>query len=116
MFLDTTPISFEGEGGQDIGQRGYSKDHRPDLHPTAGWTTVAGRSRCKRSKATRYQRIPWSENRPYQQLCASLSVSDVRDRLEALLVHGVGSSCQPPDRLAAIDLVRPAEPIVPGGL
>jgi hypothetical protein len=32
VFFDTTSIYFEGEGGQDIGQRGYSKDHRPDLY------------------------------------------------------------------------------------
>src|SRR5512135_3734417 len=32
VFFDTTSISFEGAGGQDIGQRGYSKDHRPDLY------------------------------------------------------------------------------------
>src|SRR5512144_84091 len=32
VFFDTTSISFEGEGGQDIGQRGFSKDHRPDLY------------------------------------------------------------------------------------
>jgi len=29
VFFDTTSIDFEGEGGQDIGQRGFSKDHRP---------------------------------------------------------------------------------------
>jgi hypothetical protein len=32
VFFDTTSISFEGEGGRDIGQRGFSKDHRPDLY------------------------------------------------------------------------------------
>lgn len=32
VFFDTTSISFEGEGGQDIGPRGFSKDHRPDLY------------------------------------------------------------------------------------
>jgi len=32
VFFDTTSIYFEGEGGEDIGQRGYSKDHRPDLN------------------------------------------------------------------------------------
>ena len=32
VFCDTTSIYFEGNGGQDIGQRGYSKDHRPDLY------------------------------------------------------------------------------------
>jgi hypothetical protein len=31
VFFDTTSIYFEGNGGQEIGQRGYSKDHRPDL-------------------------------------------------------------------------------------
>jgi hypothetical protein len=31
VFLDTTSIYFEGQGGESIGQRGYSKDHRPDL-------------------------------------------------------------------------------------
>jgi transposase len=31
VFFDTTSIYFEGEGGETIGQRGRSKDHRPDL-------------------------------------------------------------------------------------
>ena len=31
VFFDTTSIDFEGEGGESLGQRGYSKDHRPDL-------------------------------------------------------------------------------------
>ena len=31
VFIDTTSIYFEGEGGETIGRRGYSKDHRPDL-------------------------------------------------------------------------------------
>ena len=31
VFFDTTSIYFEGEGGESIGQRGFSKDHRPDL-------------------------------------------------------------------------------------
>jgi len=30
-FFDTTSLYFEGEGGETIGQRGNSKDHRPDL-------------------------------------------------------------------------------------
>lgn len=32
VFFDTTSIYFEGQGGQDFGRRGFSKDHRPDLH------------------------------------------------------------------------------------
>jgi transposase len=32
VFFDTTSIYFEGEGGQTIGQKGHSKDHRPDLN------------------------------------------------------------------------------------
>ena len=31
VFFDTTSIYFEGKGGDSIGQRGHSKDHRPDL-------------------------------------------------------------------------------------
>lgn len=31
VFFDTTSIYFEGNGGVTIGQRGFSKDHRPDL-------------------------------------------------------------------------------------
>ena len=31
VFFDTTSIYFEGEGGQEIGPHGKSKDHRPDL-------------------------------------------------------------------------------------
>ena len=32
VFFDTTSIYFEGRGGRDLGRRGFSKDHRPDLH------------------------------------------------------------------------------------
>ena len=31
VFLDTPSIYFEGEGGQELGRHGKSKDHRPDL-------------------------------------------------------------------------------------
>jgi len=31
VFFDTTSIYFEGRGGESIGHRGFSKDHRPDL-------------------------------------------------------------------------------------
>ena len=31
VFMDTTSLYFEGDGGQTLGQRGFSKDHRPDL-------------------------------------------------------------------------------------
>ncbi len=32
VFFDTTSIYFEGRGGESIGQKGFSKDHRPDLN------------------------------------------------------------------------------------
>jgi transposase len=32
VFFDTTSIYFEGEGGEMLGQKGHSKDHRPDLN------------------------------------------------------------------------------------
>jgi len=31
VFFDTTSIYFEGEGGETIGERGHSRDNRPDL-------------------------------------------------------------------------------------
>ncbi len=31
VFMDTTTLSFTGEGGETLGMRGHSKDHRPDL-------------------------------------------------------------------------------------
>jgi transposase len=32
VFFDTTSLYFEGEGGETLGRRGHSKDHRPDLN------------------------------------------------------------------------------------
>ena len=32
VFMDTTSLYFEGQGGQTLGEHGFSKDHRPDLH------------------------------------------------------------------------------------
>jgi hypothetical protein len=32
MPMDTTSLYFEGQGGQMLGEHGFSKDHRPDLH------------------------------------------------------------------------------------
>src|SRR4029078_10827429 len=31
VFMDTTTLSFIGAGGETLGERGYSKEHRPDL-------------------------------------------------------------------------------------
>ena len=31
VFFDTTSIYFEGQGGESLGERGHSKDQRPDL-------------------------------------------------------------------------------------
>jgi transposase len=31
VFFDTTAIYFQGEGGEELGRHGKSKDHRPDL-------------------------------------------------------------------------------------
>src|SRR5512132_3333933 len=31
VFMDTTTLSFAGEGGEALGAHGHSKDHRPDL-------------------------------------------------------------------------------------
>jgi hypothetical protein len=45
VFFDTTSIYFEGEGGQAIGQRGYSKDHRPDLYQMIVGAVLDGQGR-----------------------------------------------------------------------
>jgi transposase len=45
VFFDTTSIYFEGEGGQDIGRRGFSKDHRPDLYQMVVGAVLDGRGR-----------------------------------------------------------------------
>ena len=45
VFFDTTSIYFDGEGGQDIGQRGFSKDHRPDLYQMVVGAVLDGQGR-----------------------------------------------------------------------
>ncbi len=40
VFFDTTSIYFEGEGGENLGQKGYSKDHRPDLNQMVVWAVI----------------------------------------------------------------------------
>jgi Transposase DDE domain len=45
VFFDTTSIYFEGEGGQDLGQRGFSKDQRPDLYQMVVGAVLDGQGR-----------------------------------------------------------------------
>lgn len=45
VFFDTTSVYFEGDGGQEIGQRGYSKDHRPDLYQMVVGAVLDGQGR-----------------------------------------------------------------------
>jgi len=63
VFFDTTSIYFEGEGGETIGQRGHSKDHRPDLNQmVVAWVldTTAIRSAANSGLATRRREEPGS--------------------------------------------------------
>src|SRR4051795_6310117 len=48
VFMDTTSLSFVGTGGATLGERGYSKDHRPDLMQMIVGVVVdaAGRPVC----------------------------------------------------------------------
>jgi transposase len=48
FFFDTTSIYFEGEGGDTLGQKGNTKDHRPDLNQMVVGTLIndAGRPIC----------------------------------------------------------------------
>src|SRR3954463_13612617 len=45
VFFDTTSLDFVGEGGQDIGRRGFSKDHRPDLYQMVVGAVLDGQGR-----------------------------------------------------------------------
>ena len=40
FFFDTTSIYFEGEGGETLGQKGHSKDDRPDLNQMVVGTLI----------------------------------------------------------------------------
>lgn len=42
VFFDTTSLYFEGQGGQSLGERGKSKDHRPDLRQMVVGTVLDG--------------------------------------------------------------------------
>jgi DDE family transposase len=48
VFFDTTSIYFEGDGGDELGQYGHSKDHRPDLYQMVVGAVLdgAGRPLC----------------------------------------------------------------------
>jgi len=45
VFFDTTSIYFEGQGGQSLGQRGHTKDHRPDLNQMIVGAVIDGRGK-----------------------------------------------------------------------
>ncbi len=42
VFFDTTSIYFEGEGGETLGRKGHSKDHRPDLNQMVVGVVIDG--------------------------------------------------------------------------
>ena len=43
VFFDTTSIYFQGAGGARLGQRGYSRDHRPELRQMIVGVVIDGR-------------------------------------------------------------------------
>jgi len=45
VFFDTTSIYFEGEGGDELGQYGHSKDQRPDLYQMVVGAVLDGEGR-----------------------------------------------------------------------
>ena len=47
VFMDTTSLSFEGDGGESLGEHGYSKDLRPDLQQFEFTTAFRRRSRLR---------------------------------------------------------------------
>ena len=45
VFFETTSIDFEGDGGESLGQRGFTKDHRPDLKQMIVGAVLDGQGR-----------------------------------------------------------------------
>jgi hypothetical protein len=45
VFFDTTTLYFEGNGGDELGQHGHSKDHRPDLRQMVVGAVLDGKGR-----------------------------------------------------------------------
>jgi hypothetical protein len=45
VFFDTTSLYFEGDGGDELGQYGHSKDHRPDEHQMVVGAVLDGAGR-----------------------------------------------------------------------
>jgi hypothetical protein len=45
VFFDTTSLYFEGDGGDDLGQYGHSKDHRPDEYQMVVGAVLDGAGR-----------------------------------------------------------------------
>jgi transposase len=45
VFMDTTTLSFQGQGGETLGARGHSKDRRPDLHQMVLAVVIDGQGR-----------------------------------------------------------------------
>lgn len=45
VFFDTTSVYFEGDGGESLGQYGYSKDRRPDLKQMVVGAVLDGEGR-----------------------------------------------------------------------
>jgi len=45
VFFDTTSIYFEGNGGEELGAYGHSKDHRPDLKQMVAGVIIDGQGR-----------------------------------------------------------------------
>src|SRR5512134_1743829 len=44
-FFDTTTLWFEGNGGETLGRRGHSKDHRSHLHQVVLGIVLGGKDR-----------------------------------------------------------------------
>ena len=62
VFFDTTSIYFEGNGGEDVGAYGHSKDHRPDLKQMIVGVVLdaQGRPRSEERRVGKECRSRWS--------------------------------------------------------
>jgi len=57
VFMDTTSLSFYGEGGKTLSEHGYSKDYRPGLIPRPLNSDSRGGFQLRRSLIPSLQRM-----------------------------------------------------------
>ena len=118
VFFDTTSIYFEGAGGETMGRRGHSKDHRPDLAQMVVGVVIDARWHAGLQRAVAGQHHGREEPRAHRR-SAQADVSrrvgvhrgrprhdqrgdDRRDRRPRLVLHPRGADAQSSNEARAV--------------